>query len=208
MFQLDPACRSQKILGCGDGPASFNAEMTAQGGSVISFDPLYAFAGPEIKRRFEETAETVISQVRATPEKWVWTFHRDPDELLARRIEALDRFLADYETGKAARRYVTAEFPALPFADQQFDLALCSHFLFLYSNLFSEDFHVRSIQEMCRVATDIRIFPILTLEQTPSPHLSAVRQAAEVLGFASEISRVEYGLQRNGNQMLRLFKKP
>ena len=32
MFDLSAADLGRRILGCGDGPASFNAELTAQGG--------------------------------------------------------------------------------------------------------------------------------------------------------------------------------
>jgi hypothetical protein len=42
-------------------------------------------------------------------------------------------FLNDYEQGKAEGRYVDAELPTLPFADKTFDIALCSHLLFVYS---------------------------------------------------------------------------
>jgi len=53
MFNLTDECFEKKILGCGDGPASFNAEMTASGGHVISCDPLYEFTGDAIYQRFE-----------------------------------------------------------------------------------------------------------------------------------------------------------
>ena len=44
MFTLSEEDLQKRILGCGDGPASFNAEMTASGKpTVTSVDPLYAF---------------------------------------------------------------------------------------------------------------------------------------------------------------------
>lgn len=46
---------------------------------------------------------------------------------------------------------------------RSFDLAVCSHLLFLYSEHLSEDFHVESIKELCRVAGEARIFPLLEL---------------------------------------------
>lgn len=36
MFALTEADLHKRILGCGDGPASFNAELTKRGGKVIS----------------------------------------------------------------------------------------------------------------------------------------------------------------------------
>lgn len=40
----------------------------------------------------------------------------------------------------------------VPFSDLSFDLAVCSHFPFLYSSQFTEAFHEASILELCRVA--------------------------------------------------------
>ncbi len=48
LSEQDLACR---LLGCGDGPASFNAEATAKGYSVISCDPIYALSHREIEQR-------------------------------------------------------------------------------------------------------------------------------------------------------------
>jgi hypothetical protein len=40
-FALNEADLQVRILGCADGPASFNAESTRRGTRVISIDPLY-----------------------------------------------------------------------------------------------------------------------------------------------------------------------
>jgi hypothetical protein len=48
MFALSDADLNQKILGCGDGPASFNAQMTELGYSVVSIDPVYQFSAEQI----------------------------------------------------------------------------------------------------------------------------------------------------------------
>ena len=52
------------ILGCGDGPASFNSSLTKLGGQVVSCDPIYQFTAQEIKSRIDETYESVIAQMR------------------------------------------------------------------------------------------------------------------------------------------------
>ena len=84
-------------------------------------------------------------------------------------MAAMRDFLDDYVAGKAQGRYVDAELPDLPFSDSSFDLALCSHFLFLYTTQLGEAFHHSAIREMCRVAAEVRIFPLLALGATPSP---------------------------------------
>ena len=76
---------------------------------------MYRYAGSEIRARFEAEAEPMLSQVRATPDDWTWSYHRDPDPLLANRRAALDTFLADYERGLRDCRYVVGELPSLPF---------------------------------------------------------------------------------------------
>ena len=37
MFSLSDTDLKRHILGCGDGPASFNASLTEQGGNIIDF---------------------------------------------------------------------------------------------------------------------------------------------------------------------------
>lgn len=148
----------------------------------------------------------MLAQVRATPDDWTWNYHRDPDNLLANRRAALESFLADYERGLRDRRYIVGELPSLPFPSGSFRLAVCSHLLFLYSDLLSEAFHIESLRELCRVANEVRVFPLLTLRREPSPHLAAMRCAPEAEGWTSEVVVVNYELQRGGNQMLRIFR--
>ena len=72
MFNLTTAELQGRILGCADGPASFNAEMTQRGGRVISVDPLYTFTATEIRRRIDDTYDAILHQVRQSQEDYVW----------------------------------------------------------------------------------------------------------------------------------------
>jgi hypothetical protein len=118
------------------------------------------------------------------------------------------KFLADFDLGKQAGRYVTASLPELPFKDGQFSLALVSHFLFLYSNQFDCDFHVAAFEELLRVAGEVRVFPLLGLDRQWSPHVGPVQEHLERVGFEVEIVAVEYEFQRaenhTGNRMMRV----
>ena len=174
MFALSDEDLRRRILGCADGPASFNAEISASGGHVVSCDPLYRFCAVEIRQRIDETFQKVIEQTRDNADEFVWNERISDVAALGRiRMKAMQQFLADYKHGKAKGRYVVAELPALPFEDQSFEIAVCSHFLFLYSEQFSEDFHVQSIRELCRVSQDVRLFPLLELGSNPSRHVCA-----------------------------------
>lgn len=205
MFSLTAGDQTKRILGCGDGPASFNAELYAQGGRAVSVDPLYQFSAEEIAKRIDETYPLVLEQTRKNEGNFVWTHIRSVEVLGQVRMKAMNTFLADYPEGKARGRYLFGELPALDFADRSFDLALCSHFLFLYSAQLDAEFHLRALRELCRVATEVRIFPLLELGAVRSRHLRGVLSQLALEGYRSDIVRVPYEFQKGGNEMLVLF---
>jgi hypothetical protein len=202
MFALSDRDLQSTILGCGDGPASFNAEMAGLGHSVVSIDPVYQFSATQIEQRVRETYETVMSEVQKNLDRYIWKNFQNPQELGQTRLAAMEGFLADYEAGKAAQRYQTQSLPALNFADRRFDLCLCSHLLFLYSEQLSLDFHLASIIELLRVSKEVRIFPLLALDCRPSVYLEPVLEYLEKSGYQSEVKTVDYEFQKGGNQML------
>ena len=204
MFMLTEADLRRRILGCGDGPASFNAEATQHGTAVVSCDPVYRYDVDELRARIAATYDEILEQTRRNANEFVWTTVSSVEELGQLRMSAMNAFLADYPGGRAEGRYVNAQLPSLPFADRSFDLALCSHFLFLYSAQLDEEFHRLAIGEMCRVARDVRIFPLLTLGATPSPHVEPMIHRFRADGFDVSIETVAYEFQRGGNQMLRI----
>lgn len=204
MFALSERDLQGRMLGCGDGPASFNAEMRQGGRSVVSCDPLYEFSAAQVGARIEATCATVIEQTRREQQKYVWETIRSVDELEQIRMRAMRTFLADYELGKSEGRYVCGAAPALPFAPGSFDLALSSHFLFLYTDHLSMEFHQQAILDMLRVAREARVFPLLDYNAQPSPFVEPVCEALEEAGFTATIEPVPYEFQKGGNQMLRV----
>lgn len=204
MFGLTEADLGKRILCCGDGPAAFNHGWTQRGGSVVSVDPVYQFAGEGIRDRIHATYDEIIEKVRQNQSEFVWSTIGSPEELGQVRMAAMEEFLADFAAGKAAGRYINAGLPNLPFADDSFDLALCSHFLFLYSAQNDLDFHGAAIQEMLRLAPEVRIFPLLELGSKPSRHLDAVMATLAAQGCNLQIESTGYEFQKGGNQMLRI----
>jgi hypothetical protein len=205
MFALDDMDRSRSILGCGDGPASFNAEALQRNIKVVSADPLYQFSVPQIRKRIADTAPTVARETKENAQNFVWTRFNSVTELVAARMTAMQVFLADFDAGLQQGRYVPAELPNLPCFDRTFDLALCSHFLFLYSEHHEAQFHIQALRELCRVAQEVRVFPLLELSGALSRHLSEVVSALEADGCNVSIEPVNYEFQKGGNQMLRLI---
>jgi len=204
MFDMSELDMSANILGCGDGPASFNAEMTALGHPVVSCDPIYTFSKEQIAQRVEDTYDPIIEQVRRNAQNYIWNDFRNPDVLGQHRLATMRAFLADFDSGRAAGRYLPDALPALSFRDGQFDLALCSHLLFLYSEQLSLEFHEAAIRELCRVAREVRIFPLLALDCRRSAHVAPVQERLCHAGCAAEIVRVPYEFQAGGDQMLRV----
>ena len=72
MFALTDADLGTRILGCGDGPASFNAEATARGASVMSADPIYQWDEEQILARITATYDDVLEQTRRNQDEFVW----------------------------------------------------------------------------------------------------------------------------------------
>ena len=203
MFDLKPDDLKLNILDCGSGPASFNAEMTQQGYNVISCDPIYQFTAAEIARRVQETYQTIIDGTKIHYDRFVWQDIQSPEELGKIRIAAMNKFIADFPVGLQQGRYVMDELPHLSFQVRQFDLALCSHFLFTYSDNLSLDFHIAAISEMCRVAKEIRIFPLLVqFSGEISPWLQPVIDEMKKQGCEVEIRQVAYQFQKGGDRLL------
>ncbi|HEX2997693.1 MAG TPA: hypothetical protein VHP14_22915 [Anaerolineales bacterium] len=200
MFNLTESELSLRILGCGDGPASFNAECNRHGGRVTSVDPLYRFSRAAIANRIAETYDIVMQQTGANRDKFIWNSIPSLEDLGRIRMEAMQCFLASYEDGRKQGHYIPGELPELPFSDQTFDLALSSHFLFLYTDNLSFEFHVSAIREMLRAAHEVRIFPLLDVNARTSCYLSGILEIFREYG--PEVREVDYEFQRGGNQML------
>lgn len=204
MFSLSRADMAGRILGCGDGPASFNAEATRRGAKVVSCDPIYAFSNADIKARIAATYEQVIDQTRQNQNEFLWEAITSVEELGKVRMAAMHAFLDDFPGGLAEGRYLNAELPSLPFPDDDFDLALCSHLLFLYSQQLNEAFHHSSLLELCRVAKEVRVFPLLAFGGVISPHLEGSVERLCEAGCQVSIERVDYEFQRGACNMLRI----
>jgi len=206
MFNLTDYDLDKRIISFGDGPASFNFEMTGLDKNVVSIDPIYGFTTDELKQRIIETKDIVIEQTKNNLENFVWTKIKNVEELEKIRLSAMDNFLIDFELGKTENRYVNHEMPdKTSFGDLTFDLGLSSHFLILYSQL-GLDFHISSINEMLRIAKEVRIFPILNLDAKKSELLDKLIRHFQ-MNFIVDIEKVDYEFQKNGNEMLTIKRK-
>lgn len=102
MLGLTEKDLSLRILGCGDGPAAFNATLTKRRGSVVSVDPVYVFDTAQIKIRVAETYEAVMVQMHKNQDNYVWEDIPSVEQPGKIRISAMEDFLADFSTGSSA----------------------------------------------------------------------------------------------------------
>ena len=202
IFSLTEIELKKNILGCGDGPASFNAEFSAQGGTMVSVDPIYHFNAEQIQNRISEVYDEIMPQMYLNKDKYIWDSITSVEELGNRRMSAMGKFISDYDSGKDDGRYVEASLPNLNFKDKQFDLALCSHFLFLYSEQVSRDEHIEYLKELCRVAKEVRIYPLVALNGEISSHLIEVMTELNKLNISVSLEKVKYQFQKGATQMM------
>ncbi len=207
MFSLTNDDLDKKILGCSDGPASFNSVMCSQGKTVVSVDPLYRYSADQIRLRIQQVYPTILEQLLSNQSAYVWTTIKSPQDLVRIRMEAMQAFLKDYDRGKNEGRYLPYELPQLPFGEGKFDLALCSHFLFTYHEQLSVEFHCHAVLEMCRVAKELRVFPFLDMGGQLSSHLEPVCKCLKDKGYRYTIQSVDYEFQCGANQMLKVWKE-
>ena len=205
MFHLEQADLGRRILGCADGPAEFNAGMYNRGRSMVSVDPIYRFSRDQLSDRIRDTYDIVLEQTRKHRHLFRWSSIPNVETLGQLRMAAMQEFLDDYAAGLEQNRYIAAELPSLPFANSSFDLVLCSHFLFLYSDHLDLGFHLRAIEEMLRIGNEVRIFPIVDMNAEKSAHLKPVTDHFAKLGTTQQVT-VDYEFQIGANQMLVVHK--
>jgi uncharacterized small protein (DUF1192 family) len=126
MFALTGDDLQSTILGCGDGPASFNAEATRRASRVVSCDPLSRFSVPEIRERIAETHDEILEQARRNAHEFVWTEIASVEALGRVRMSAMTAFLDDFERGKAEGRSArSSSFSTRRISARRFTMTRC-----------------------------------------------------------------------------------
>jgi len=205
-FDLDQSILTQgSVLDCAAGPSSFTAEANRLGFKVTACDILYRLSLDTLTEKGREDIEHVFQKVDGVPHLYVWKYYKNRKEIIALRHKALDLFSQDFSARLAEGRYVHAEIPRLPFADRSFSLVLSSHFLFLYGDKLSVDFHMASLKEMARVSSgEVRVYPLQGLDAKPYPHMEYVLSRLRSEEIQAEIIPTPFEFQRGANKMLRL----
>ena len=199
MFGLDELPRS--VLDCSAGGSGFTAAAAAGGVDAVAADPAYGMDDDELATAVRSGTSTGGGIVDQYAGDFVWDWYGTRENRDRMRAEAAELFLADRKSHKD--RYVQASLPDLPFDDDRFELALCSHLLFTWSDRFGLDWHLEALRELTRVAIEVRVFPLVVQGNGAAvPFLGQVRAELAGEGVSSEIRTVPYEFQRGANQML------
>ena len=207
IFSLKKKDLKKKILGCADGASSFNVTASSMGANITSCDPLYGLEPRAVGNKIYSSCELIYPKILSSVDDFNWDYFSDPQELKAKRLSASKNFLKDFSQQRNNERYINASLPTLPFDDDNFDIALCGNFLFLYSEILSVDFHIDSVLELVRVAKDVRIFPLIGNDRKRPKQLKYVLDALDELPVTYKIVEVDYHFTKGANQMLQIKKK-
>jgi hypothetical protein len=202
MFGLDESTlRTSHILDAASGVSSFCAEANAQGYRVTASDRIYTLGADEVERKCSRDLDNMIVQLAGIRENYVWDYFADLDALRAKREQAYRGFVADYRQ-HGHSRYITTEYPNSGFADGQFDLALVSHFLFLYDEQLDYDFHRRTLLELLRVAREVRLFPLVNLRTERASAVAKLATDPVFSAYTIRIVPVAYEFIRNSGEVM------
>jgi hypothetical protein len=199
MFGL--ASLPQSVLDCCAGGSGFTAVAAAEGADAVAVDPAYELPYRELADAVRSGTSTGGNIVDQYSGDFVWHWYGSREQRDRMRAEAAEQFLADLVAHP--ERYVAASLPHLPFDTGRFELALCSHLLFTWSDHLDAAWHLAALRELARVAAQVRVFPLVVQGNgAPVPFLDEVRSELAEDGLQSEIKKVPYEFQRGADEML------
>ncbi len=204
-FALDPDALPPRIIDVSAGASGFTAEANRRASRAVAVDPAYALDAGCLTDRVRAGITRGQGMIKDNQVRYTYAWYGGAERRTQLRAHALVDFLADRETHP--ERYVTGALPDLPFADDAADLALCSHLLFTWADVFDEAWHDAALAELLRIAPEVRIFPFVlrgagdAIEFVPRV-LDRVRQA----GHGVEVRATAYEFQVDVKDVLILTR--
>ncbi len=200
-FAVTAADLAGRVLDCSAGASAFAATANSRGGRVTAVDPAYKEDVAVLAACAVASSARGAQIVADNDDHFVWTWYRSRERRDQLRRDALSAFTADRRAHPET--YVAAALPDLPFGEDAFDLALCSHLLFTWADVFDEEWHLEAVRELLRVAAQVRVFP-LVLQGTgdPVPFLPDVMKRLTEDGHHVDLVSVRYEFQRGATTML------
>ncbi|MCL1699586.1 SAM-dependent methyltransferase [Lysinibacillus sp. Bpr_S20] len=206
MFSLsEKELHGKKILDCPAGACSFTAIGNKSGFDVTACDIAYYHSGEDLKNKGLQDIEHTAEHLQKVQSNYKWAYFKDIEGLKHNRLRALYDCTNDMK--EFNERYIPVTLPSLPFENEEFDMLLSAHFLFMYSDRLDYQFHLDTLNELLRITKEeIRIFPLVDLEGKRYKHLEQLISYLNNSGCTVEEVNVPYEFQINANSML-IIKK-
>lgn len=203
MFALETF--PERILEFSSGISTLNLELNNTH-TIHSIDPRFALDKDTLKCKAELIFHDMQEQVMHNESRYNFVSYGGLDTFIRKRYEGMQRFFADYDTGITEGRYRSINSMQLPYEDFYFDLAMSSHYFF--AGLAEQDvnFHVRMLQELARVAKEVRIFPLVHADGSTPQELGPTLLALQQAGYGAEVRSIIDPLEPAGNAMLRVWR--
>jgi SAM-dependent methyltransferase len=188
-----------RILDCAAGASSFTAEMSKNGYDVMALDLLYNKDPDVLCDKYRKHMKVLIEGL-ASVDSFVWNFFSDIEDLKEKRNDAFREFIEDYKKN-SKNHYIKADLNNLPFPDNNFSMVLCSHLLFIYDHRLDYKFHLNTIKEMIRVASnEVRIYPLVKNRGLKSDFVQCIINDLQDVDI--KIMKVNYEFRKGGNEMM------
>ena len=206
MFSLsEEELQGKKILDCPAGACSFTAVGNKLGLDVTACDIAYYHSDEALENKGLQDIEHAMEHMQKVQNNYKWDYFIDIEGLRQHRLSALQACAKDMRESNG--RYIPVTLPSLPFKDEQFDILLSAHFLFMYADRLDYQFHIETLIELLRVTKEeVRIFPLVDLEGKRYKHLDKIIRYLIDNGCTVEEVNVSYEFQINGNSMLKIKK--
>ena len=206
MFDLTSSDLNQTILDFPGSISSFNAQTHAVAKRVVSGDALYDKSYDEMviyaDKRYEREKQRLLNQADAILQQGA----DGVESILDMWREHKACFLDDYVSGIESGRYQRVIMPTLPYRDYEFDLALCSDYVF-NQHAQNDCQPADVVRELCRVAVETRIFPLLDEKGNIAESLGPVMLELQNTNHGIEIREVSFENLKGGNAMLRVWSE-
>lgn len=109
----------------------------------------------------------------------------------------------EFGNAKDGQRHSRSTFQSLPFETNAFDLVLWAHFLFLYEDRLSVEFHPAALGELARVVSgEVLVFPLVALNFEPSAYVEDVLSALRTDGLTAGPVEVPFEFQPGATEAL------
>jgi hypothetical protein len=197
IFGLNAQELQKRIIDFPGRISSVNAELYAKGYYMVSADPSYQLSPEEMRAHAYQILQTGIQNLDP---------NQDHSSLIAKWRVSVETFLSDYTLGKKEGRYKVLNHPPFHQLEHSFELLLCTDYLF--NSAQSLTLSVQNIMdELCKLANEIRIFPLPNLQSVVAAELGPIMLSLQNRNFGVEVRGVEYPERKDANAVLRVWAK-